>query len=229
MRPALLFLVLATPMAAAADVVHLSNGQVVTGVVRSCQGGDVVIEPPASAPVLLKIADVASGEGADIERCLGGSSRDPEVTRGRWYCWQIIVTEAASVVAVPVAAGIDSPGLAIVGLSGAILSPAIVHMAHGNPGRGAASVGIHLGMGLAGLLLGAVIVPDNHNDDVMNLAGPALGLFVSQVVATTIDVASFAYEEPPSRFAVGALLAPAGRDPRTVRKQVSGLQLSLRF
>src|SRR5438477_113526 len=105
MRPALLFLVLATPMAAAADVVHLSNGQVVTGVVRSCQGGDIVIEPP----------------------------------------------------------------------------------------------------------------------------GSALGLFVSQVVATTIDVASFAYEEPPSRFAVGALLAPAGRDPRTVRKQVSGLQLSLRF
>src|SRR3954466_148532 len=191
MRPALLFLVLATPMAAAADVV--------------------------------------SGEGANIERCLGGSSRDPEVTRGRWYGWQIIVTEAASVVAVPVAAGIDSPGLAIVGISGAILSPAIVHMAHGNPGRGAASVGIHLGMGLAGLLLGTVIVPDNHNDDVMNLAGPALGLFVSQVVATTIDVASFAYEEPPSRFAVGALLAPAGRDPRTVRKQVSGLQLSLRF
>ncbi|MFL5370300.1 MAG: hypothetical protein ACJ78Z_08925, partial [Myxococcales bacterium] len=83
-------------MAAAADVVHLSNGQVVTGVVRSCQGGDIVIEPPASAPVLLKIADVASGEGANIERCLGGSNRDPEVIRRRWYGWQIIVTEAAS-------------------------------------------------------------------------------------------------------------------------------------
>src|SRR3954463_705088 len=109
MRPALLFLVLATPMAAAADVVHLSNGQVVTGVVRWCQGGDIVIEPPASAPVLLKIADIASGEGANIERCLGGSSRDPEVTRGRWYGSQIVVPGATSGAAVPVAPRTDLP------------------------------------------------------------------------------------------------------------------------
>src|SRR5438067_10778816 len=94
MRLLLVLLVLATP--AAADVVRLSDGQVVTGVVRSCQGGEIVVEPPASAPVLLKIADVASGEGAGIERCLGGRILDPTFVRGKSYAGEIVVAEASS-------------------------------------------------------------------------------------------------------------------------------------
>jgi hypothetical protein len=95
MRPALLFFVLATPMAASADVIHLSNGQVVTGTVRSCQGGEIVVDPPASQSVVVQLADVASGEGAAIERCIGGRVPQATTVRGNWYGGQIFIAEGA--------------------------------------------------------------------------------------------------------------------------------------
>jgi hypothetical protein len=230
MRPALLFLVLATPMAAAADVIHLSDGQVVAGVVRSCQGGDIVIEPPASAAVLLKIADVASGEGPAIERCLGGRIPDPTLVRGKPYGGQIVVAESSSILLLALGGGIGSRGLVYTSLAGLVVSPAILHGLHGNGGRAAASLGIHLALGLGGTLLGAAVTSGGEEECCAGAeVGAVIGFLVSQVIATTIDVFSFAYQEAPSRFAIGALLGPAERDPRAVRKPLSGLQLSLRF
>jgi len=107
------------PLGARADAIRLADGQVVTGKIQSCERGEIVVAPPAAAPVLLKVADVASGEGADIERCLGGERR--------WYGGQVILAELGSMLLVPAGLVAHSGGLVGVGLVGMALSPAIVH------------------------------------------------------------------------------------------------------
>src|SRR5437763_862205 len=227
LRVVLALLVVATP--AAADVVHLSGGQVVTGVLRSCQGGETVIEPPASAPVLLKIADVVSGEGAGIEGCLGGRTPQPAMVRGKSYGGQVVVAEASSILLLALAAGTGSGGPVYTGLAALVVSPAIVHGLHGNGGRAVGSLAFHLALGVGGLYLGATLASNGDEECCAQATvGAVLGIVASQVIATAIDVSTLAYEEVPSRFGVGVLLPPPRPDHRLAHAP-PGLQLSLRF
>jgi hypothetical protein len=224
----LILLALATP--AMADVIRLADGQVLNGTVRSCQGGEIVVDLPASQPIVVNIAEVTSGEGTGIEACLGGRVPQAQAVRGKWYGGQILIAEGSSVALLLLGAGVRSPGLGVTGLAGIALSPAILHSVHGNGGRAAASIGIHVGLGALGALLGTALIPCGGEDCfVATETGAALGLLASQVVATVIDVSSFAYEDVPSRFAVGPLLAPPQSDRRPARKSPAGVQLSLRF
>jgi len=227
-----LFLILAicsAPVAAYADVIHLADGQVISGKIQSCEAGDIVVAPDAAAPVLIKLADVAGGEGADIERCLGGPVYGRPADR-RWYGGQVILAEVASILLVPAGAAANSGSLAAVGLLGMALSPGIVHGIHGNGGRGFGSIGLHVGLGVAGAFAGAALTSGGTDDEygLRKLGGAAVGLLVSQIVATTIDAASFAYEDPPppTRVAVGVLFRDRAADGRRVP---GGLALALRF
>jgi hypothetical protein len=225
--------VLAAPLGAAADVIRLADGQVVSGTIRSCQDGEVVVEPPAAMPVLVKIADISSGEGADIERCLGGRKVAADTVRGRWYGGQIVVAEIASLLVLPLAAAAaqsafpQSSALGVLGLAGMLLSPAVLHAVHGNTGRAFGSLGIHVGLGGAGVLLGSTLTPCNGEEACppLEAVGALIGLLASQAIATVVDVSSFAYEQQPSRLAV-SVLSGEGRRPRTAP---TGISLAVRF
>src|SRR5947208_2070939 len=96
--PAVLAIALAAP-AAFADVLRLVDGQVISGTVKSCEHGNVVFEPPAAQAVVLKVADIATGEGPGIERCLGGRTGGAATNReSTWYGVPIILAGASSLV-----------------------------------------------------------------------------------------------------------------------------------
>jgi hypothetical protein len=213
--PAVIAMALAAP-AALGDVVRLADGQVISGTVDSCRDGDVILAPPAGQPVVVKSAEIASAQGADIERCLGG--------RGRWYGLQILLAEASSIGVLALGAGIRSDGLAAIGLLGVGLSPAIVHAAHGRPGAALGSLGLHIGLGVAGTLIGAAAASCDPSEECpAALGGAAIGLAASQIVATVFDVASLGYEPRPEKIAVGLVL-PDRTDPSK-----RGLTLAFRF
>jgi hypothetical protein len=141
----------------------------------------------------------------------------------RWYGGQVILAELGSMLLVPVGVAAKSGGLASVGLLGMALSPAIVHGNHGNGGRGFASIAFHVGAGLAGGLVGEAA---SGEGPLAKLGGAAAGLFVSQIVATAVDAAWFAYEDHPPSVSVGVLL----REPAADRRRTpAGLAVTLRF
>jgi len=231
MRFWIVLFVCGSSLGAYADVIRLADGQVISGKIQSCQGGEIVVAPPATAPVLVKVADVASGEGVDIERCLGGPTPTRDAVGGRWYGAQILLAELASLGLGPVGAWTNTGSLALVGAFGVLFSPAIIYGIHGNWGRAAGSAGIHVGLGLAGAFLGAAVGSGSNDDDegLRAAGGAVIGLIASQIVATTIDVASFAYEDPPPRVSMGVLFRETAPDRRGQRAAPAGLSLTLRF
>ena len=233
--PAALAIALAAP-AALADVVRLVDGQVISGTVKSCEDGNVVFEPPAARAVLLKIADISTGEGAGIERCLSGRTGGAATIReSNWYGVPIIIVGASSLVigfaSLVLTAGQGSAGAGggvLLGATGLLFAPAVIHAIHGKAGTAVGSVGMHLGLGLGGALLGAALTSCPINSDTCGLrgAGNALaGLVIAQLVATTIDAASLAYEDRPVRVSTTLPM----RDAPQGRPTPAGLALALRF
>jgi len=93
-----------------------------------------------------------------------------------------------------------------------------------------ASLGLHLALGGGGTFLGAALASSGQEECCTGAeAGAVLGLLASQVIATAIDVASFAYEEVPSGVTAGPLFAPPDPARGAMRKSPAGLQLSFRF
>jgi hypothetical protein len=223
--------VLAIPFGAEADVIHLANGQVISGTVLSCEGSEILVEPPASRSVLIKVADVARGEGAGIERCLGGTHAPGSSTvRGQWYGDEILVAGGSSLLLLLLAAGIHSPGLALVSFTGIALSPAVLHVVHGNVGRAFGSLGIHFALGTAGLFLGSALAPCNGDlCGLQALAGAGVGVLLTQVIASAIDAYALAYQQIPVRLSLGILPPRPRSDGYAMHRGPAGIQLSVRF
>jgi hypothetical protein len=143
---------------------------------------------------------------------------------------QILIAEGSSLLLVLLATGIRSGESWVVGAGGMVLSPAIVHAAHANFGKAVASVGIHVALGVGASWFSNALIPcGGEFCSGTPLVALGIAIVASQMIATLIDVESFAYDRVPSRLSVGVLLAPPGADRQPAYRLPPGFQFSLRF
>lgn len=154
---------------------------------------DIITERRPTTAAREDEADVDDGPGAD-----------EAAERRRWYGWQTLITDGVSLTALVVGASIESretggPGggttsLLWLGFLGYEAAPAVVHAAHRNPGRAFASMGIRLGMPLAGAFLGASLASD-CNRNWCEAGGAGVGVLLGMAGAIAIDAAVFSYDD----------------------------------
>lgn len=130
-----------------------------------------------------------------------------------WYGWQTLIADGASIGTLVVAAAADdhsSSGDDLAGLAllGYVVAPGIIHFVHRNPGRGFASMGIRIGMPLAGGILGASIA-SGCDGFLCEADGAAVGLLLGMGGAIAIDAAVFAYDDRKPRSARSAKAGPS--------------------
>ncbi|HEX2876733.1 MAG TPA: hypothetical protein VHP33_36025 [Polyangiaceae bacterium] len=129
---------------------------------------------------------------------------DEAAERRRWYGWQTLVTDSVSLTALVVGASIEgestrgpdsaSTSLLWLGFLGYEAAPAVVHAAHRNPGRAFASMGVRLGMPLAGAFLGASLA-SGCNSNLCEAGGAGIGVLLGMAGAIAIDAAVFSYDD----------------------------------
>lgn len=151
--------------------------------------------PPARAEMISKPARASDLDYEDDE-----TASEPAPRRG-WYGWQTLIVDGASLSALVLGAGLsngdgDAGGLVALGLLGYEFGPGIVHFVHRNPGRGFASMGLRLGMPLAGAFFGASAA-SNCDGFLCEAEGAAAGLLLGMAGAIALDAALFAYDEQP--------------------------------
>lgn len=126
--------------------------------------------------------------------------RDPRGTKKRWYGWQTLMADGASLLVVPVVGGVILPkgehddAIALAAVGGYALAPGAIHLAHGRPGAAAASVGLRVGMPITGGLLGLAVSKGNCHTELCGLDGAVLGFALGAVGAIAIDAAALSRE-----------------------------------
>lgn len=136
----------------------------------------------------------------------------PPATEQRWYGWQTLISDGASLLLVSMASqnrkeSIQNVtfGLAAAGIT---LGAPIIHWSHGHVGKGFASLGIRLGMPTMGMLFLANGISGNRSDDRSILLGVLL-LAAWLPTSIAVDAAVLAREEVPvSRVSLVPLVAP---------------------
>jgi hypothetical protein len=174
--------------------------------------GDTGQPVPAKAD-RLKQASTPREEPDEYFEDDAGSTERP---RRSWYGWQTLIADGISTTVFFTALSEDDRGgqdtaeaLAWAGILGYEIAPAIVHFAHRNPGRGFASMGIRLGMPLAGAFLGGAAASGCHGTD-CKAAAAGVGFLLGMGGAIAIDAAllAFDYRESTARSARRTILAP---------------------
>lgn len=138
----------------------------------------------------------------------------------RWYGWQTLAADGAaltlSVASIALSdASSDAPSTALGwGAFGTYaLGAPVLHVVHGNPGRGFASVGLRLGGPIVLAFLGASAESCNGGD-FCGFGGALVGVTTGILAAIAIDAALLAYDDAPEanaavpRFQLG--LSPRG-------------------
>lgn len=125
-----------------------------------------------------------------------GSTLPERRTETKWYGWQIVLVDSASLVTgLLVSAATDGESGAGAGLflTGYALGGPIVHWSNGQVGKGFASLGLRLGApslgALSGLALGAAL---SGGDDISAVVGGVLGMLGGGIAAVVIDSAVLA-------------------------------------
>jgi hypothetical protein len=130
----------------------------------------------------------------------------------RWYGWQIILTDAAVTGLYALAIRTDDGAPAAIASLGYLMGAPLVHAAHGQGGRGGASLVLRIAIPLTGILSGIAIGKwtdqPSSNDEIAPLVDGILGGLVGMVTASIIDATVLAYE--PARREVWSPPAPAG-------------------
>lgn len=175
-------------------------------------------EPPAAPPDAVP-ADTLSGPAAakaDVitQRKPAATARDDETDvddgadeiteRRRWYGWQTLIADGLSLSTIVLGASIDdgtsrgpdsaSTSLLWIGFLGYEAAPAVVHAGHRNPGRAFGSMGIRLGMPLAGAFLGASLASD-CDSNLCEAGGAGIGVLLGMAGAIAVDAAVFSYDD----------------------------------
>jgi hypothetical protein len=145
------------------------------------------VEPPAAAAIPLAPPSMVAPRDP---------ATSPPAASSQWYGWQILLSDAA----VFSFAGLTRNASVAYGWVG---GGAIVHLGHGNVGRGVASAALRAGLPLVGAYLGAASASGCTGDwcglgEV--LAGGAIGM----VSAELIDVALLAHDSAPPSATVRA-------------------------
>jgi hypothetical protein len=168
-------------------------------------------EPPPAAAIPLAPPSMAAPRDPAIS---------PPAASSQWYGWQILISDAA---VFSFAGLIRNPSVAYGWVGGG----AIVHLGHGNVGRGLASAALRVGLPLVGAYLGSASASGCQGDWCglgETLAGGALGM----VSAELIDVALLAHDSAPTPATVRAAQHSHGVEVSpVVRAGRSGFGLDL--
>ena len=160
--------------------------------VAACGAAVVIAASKGRADAQVATPDVAS---AASTRQVPSAS--PPTTTGRWYGYQLLALDAASVTLMAVGGGSSSGGTAVAAL-GVMLwaaSGPIVHGLHHQPSKSAGSFGLRLGCPLVGALAGAGIASvaihptEPRNTAVLPpaLAGAIVGFLVGAAGGVVVD------------------------------------------
>jgi hypothetical protein len=169
------------------------------------------VEPPAAEAIpLAPPSMVAPREPAT----------SPPAASSQWYGWQILLSDAA----VFSFAGLThNAGIAYGWVGGG----AIVHLGHGNVGRGLASAALRAGLPIIGLALGAASA-SGCTGDWCGLGEVVVGGAIGMVSAELIDVALLAHDSAPPSATVSAAQHSHGVEVSpVVRAGRSGVGLDL--
>lgn len=167
------------------------------------------------AALVLSLCIVAAGATRAQE---AGPPQD--LRERRWYGWQIMLADAASVGLIYAGAQGDNGTLVALGVAGALTLPPLIHLAHRAPGDALASLAVRaVPFGLS-LAIFAAIHPD-CGEGCGELFIPFFGIVLSGVGAI-VDWTFFSTETVAPRLSLRPTL-PMG-DPAS-----RGLALALRF
>ncbi len=101
-----------------------------------------------------------------------------------WYGWQTLFADFA---AVGIAAATTRPGSAYPGAITFLLAAPLVHLANGNAGGSAWSLGLRLGLPASLALLGAAADTCGPQELLCGLEGAAVGGLIGIVIASLVD------------------------------------------
>lgn len=153
--------------------------------------GDPLPAPaPAPDPTVAPVAPVAAPPAEQWRR-------RERVEETSWYGWQVLVADGASLIVLPIGAGVSqSEILGFAALGGYLLAPPIMHGARGRWGIAAASLGLRLGVPTVGLLLGAAVDSEScRGGDFCVEAGAALGFVAGILGAVALDASLLSFEK----------------------------------
>ena len=139
-----------------------------------------------------------------------------KAAKKRWYGGPILVTDGIAYGSIALGFGVweTAPVAIPIGVLTYALGGPIVHMAHGNWGRSAISMGVRVASPIVGLAIGANAQNSNYDDSsgggdrAEALLG---GVFVGMLAATLVDAALIAYE-PVSESPTVAPTVSLGKD-----------------
>jgi hypothetical protein len=169
------------------------------------------VEPPPAAAIPLAPPSMAAPRDP---------ATSPPAASSEWYGWQILISDAA----VFSFAGLTrNPSVAYGWVGGG----AIVHLGHGNVGRGVASAVLRIGLPLVGGYLGAASA-SGCTGDWCGLGEVVVGGLIGMASAELIDVAVLARDRVPTPTAAPAAQRSHGVDVSpVVRAGRSGFGLDL--
>jgi|HubBroStandDraft_1064217.scaffolds.fasta_scaffold01458_5 hypothetical protein len=167
------------------------------------------LPPDERAPAWTQLEPVSTASAPTTDGETTSPSRPTPKPVPTWYGWQILLADAASGTLMGAGVGANSAVGFYVGLGTyMLLDGTIVHLAHGHGDRALRSLGLRAGLsigtGLVGAVVGAVVAVA-QNGQSSGGCGPCLeaaefggaGFASGLFVATILDVALLAFEEPP--------------------------------
>lgn len=159
---------------------------------------DSTSPPPASVPPPQSSRPAVGPDGAEAAT--------------EWYGWQTLLADGAAVTFTVMAAKEpDSTPFLMASAGTYLLGGPIVHAAHGNWGRAAGSLGLRLGLPLAGGLAGAALAQCRQGEWFCGYAEVGMGTLIGIVAAVTID-ASVLAREPVTKAPALVPAVSVGRD-----------------
>jgi hypothetical protein len=157
-------------------------------------------EGASTASLGRAVGDVRRELESRVERERGrddGEKPSPvPATVDQWYGYQTLIADGAGLTMTISGVAANSGALAATGLTTAVLTPPILHFAHGNFGYGVASLGLRLGaplgLGVLGTLAGWLAGGLNDKSAAVGLYG---GCLLGWGVAAALDAAVFGHEK----------------------------------
>lgn len=160
---------------------------------------------------------VHAGPPVEVPLDVTGSKDDYRALLGRrWYGWKTLLADGISAGTMLTGWLLDERDITggqvilVGGALGYLVVPGAIHFAHQNSGRGFVSMGIRLGMPLAGAILGASLT--SGCDQVLcEEQGATIGVVSGMGAALALDATFLAYERPrgrPQHEVAGASLVP---------------------
>ena len=168
-----------------------------------------VAPAPAVAPTQV---DVAWREGLRDEPA-EPSAVSHEAGPTHWYGWQILASDAASLLVATVgsaeSSGSGSGTFAAVGVLGYAAAPAVIHLLHDQGARALGSVGMRVAFPAVGAFIGAEAASgcgDGSEENWCQFGWGATGFLIGTISAIALDAALA--REPVPRENAGLRLAP---------------------